>query len=124
MVCAVPVDILRQEMVWEIAVDPAGEGDTVKAVLPPYEGLLTPTVEVTDYRLENGTLVLVLGITAALHNIWLDMADIRLSDAAFSPIGNRFPWRVAAGESAEFALMPILHAGCRSSNSSLRPIFW
>ena len=92
-------------MVWEIAVDLASEGDTVRAMPPPYEGLLTPTVEVADYRLENGTLVLVLDITAALHNIRLDMADIRLSDAAFSPIGNRFPQRVAAGDSSEFVLM-------------------
>lgn len=105
VVYAVPENILRQEMLWEFSADPSNGGDKARAVLPPYEGLLSPEVEVKEYSMENGTLVFVLNITAALHNITLNLADIQLHGATLSPVGNRFPWRIPAGQSDEFVLM-------------------
>ncbi len=77
----------------------------MRTVLPPYEGLLNPGVEVKDYKMENGTIVFVLNVTAALYNVTLNMEDIQIQGGTLSPVGNRFPWRVLAGESDEFVLM-------------------
>jgi hypothetical protein len=50
-------------------------------------------------------LVLLLEITAALRNISLQPADIRVQGGTVSPVGNYFPWRVPAGERDEFILI-------------------
>ncbi|MCP4359480.1 MAG: hypothetical protein GY796_15835 [Chloroflexi bacterium] len=105
VVYAVPKDILRQEIVWEFSADPANGGTKARAVLPPYEGLLNPGVEVKEYKMENGTIVFVLNVTAALHNVTLNIEDIQVHGGTLSPTGNIFPWRVPAGQSDEFVLM-------------------
>lgn len=104
VVYAIPQNILRQELIWEFAADPAG-GEKLQVVIPPHEGPLAPEVAVKEVELDNGVLVLALEITAALNNITLDPADIQVQGGTVSPVGNYFPWRVPAGERDEFVLV-------------------
>jgi hypothetical protein len=104
LVYAVPLSVLRQELTWEFAADPA-EGETVQAIIPPYEGLLAPAVAVKQVEMDNGVFILTLEVTAALHNITLHSSDLRIQGGALSPVGNYFPWRVPAGEQEEFMLL-------------------
>ena len=104
LVYAVPEDVLRQEMTWQFAADP-GDGEQVQVVIPPFEGLLIPEIVVKEVDMDNGLLVLVLEITAALRNIALSPRDIDIQGGTLSPVGNYFPWRVLAGETDEFILL-------------------
>lgn len=104
VVYAIPQNILRQELIWEFAADPAG-GEKLQVVIPPHEGPLAPEVAVKEVELDNGVLVLALEITAALNNITLNPADIQVQGGTVSPVGNYFPWRVPAGERDEFVLV-------------------
>jgi hypothetical protein len=104
IVYAVPDNVLRQELSWQFAADP-GEGERVQVVIPPFEGDLTPQVTLNKVTLDNGMLVLVLEITAALHNLTLQPTDLTVQGGHLSPIGNYFPWRIPAGERDEFILL-------------------
>lgn len=104
VVYALPENVLRQEMIWEFAAEPAA-GEKLQVVIPPYEGLLAPALAVKKIELDQGTLVLRLEITAALRNLSLQPADIEVQGGLVSPVGNYFPWRVPAGERAEFTLL-------------------
>ncbi len=66
---------------------------------------MTPQIAVKNIELDNGVLVLVLEITAALHNLALHPTDITVQGGGLSPIGNYFPWRIPAGETDEFILL-------------------
>ena len=46
-----------------------------------------------------------LEIEAALSDLTLPPTDLHLQGGTLSPVGNYFPWRVPAGERAEFALL-------------------
>lgn len=104
VVYAVPDHILRQELTWEFAADP-GEGEKAQVIIPPFEGRLSPELTVKEVKLDNGLLVLVLEIRAALRNLNLQPADVKVQGGSISPIGNYFPWRIPAGESDEVILI-------------------
>jgi hypothetical protein len=104
VVYAIPESILRQELIWEFAADPA-DGEKLRVVIPPHDGPLAPEIAVKDVDIDNGTLVLLLEISAALRNITLQPADIQVQGGTVSPVGNYFPWRVPAGERDEFVLI-------------------
>jgi hypothetical protein len=104
VVYAVPDNILRQEMTWQFAANPT-DGEKVQVIIPPYDGLLSPEIAVKTVDLDNGMLVLVLEITAALYNITLHPTDIQAQGGTISPVGNYFPWRISAGETDEFVLI-------------------
>jgi hypothetical protein len=104
VVYAVPLNVLRQELSWEFIAAP-GEGETIRAVIPPYEGLLTPAVIVKNVETDKGSLILRMEITAALHNITLQTNDLGIQGGTISPIGNYFPWRLQAGEQDTFVLV-------------------
>jgi hypothetical protein len=77
----------------------------VQVIIPPFEGGLTPQVAVKNVELDNGVLVLVLEITAALHNLTLQPTDLTVQGGSLSAVGNYFPWRIPAGERDEFFLL-------------------
>ncbi|MCB0190360.1 MAG: hypothetical protein KDJ65_00300 [Anaerolineae bacterium] len=104
IVYAVPDHVLRQEMRWQFAANPA-EGERVQVIIPPFDGELTPQLVVKNIELDNGVLVLVLEIKAALHNLTLQPTDITVQGGHLSPIGNYFPWRIPTGETDEFILL-------------------
>ena len=104
LVYAVPEHALRQEMSWYFAADP-GDGEQLEVVIPPYEGLLSPDILVKDVATENGLVVLVLEISAALQNIVVKPRDIEIQGGTLSPVGNYVPWRISAGEQDEFVLL-------------------
>ncbi len=104
VVYALPNHILREEMAWYFATH-ATNSEKLQAVIPPYEGLLVPELAVKSVELENGLLVLVLEITAALANLNLQPADIQVQGGTISPVGNYFPWRISASETDEFVLI-------------------
>ncbi|MHC4816286.1 MAG: hypothetical protein ACYTFN_24805 [Planctomycetota bacterium] len=104
LVYAVPEQALRQEMSWHFAADP-GDGEQLQVIIPPYEGLLSPDILVKEVAMENGLVVLVLEISAALQNIVVKPRDIEIQGGTLSPVGNYFPWRISAGEQDEFVLL-------------------
>lgn len=104
VVYAVPLNVLRQELRWEFVAEP-GEGEIAQALIPPYEGLLTPAVVVKAVETDTGSLLLTLEITAALHNLTLQTTDIGVQGGTINPIGNTFPWRLRAGTQENFVLV-------------------
>jgi hypothetical protein len=106
LVYAVPENNLRQEMLWGFIGNPA-IGTQAQAVLPPYEGPLTPVVEVANYALDGAgkAITLTLKITAALHDVELTPSSVQIQGGMLSPTGNHFPWEIASRETKEFELI-------------------
>ena len=103
LVYAVPETTLREALIWLFALEPTGA--RAQVTLPPYEGRLTPEVVVKEASLDNGILFLGLEVRAALRNLQVGVAEVQVQGGSLSPVGNYFPWRVAAGETDEFILL-------------------
>ena len=102
-VYALPETALAAGPAWEFSASPGGP--KVRVPLPPYTGRFEPVVMLKTAQLADGQLMVTLGITAALHSLELNPADVELKGAALAPTGNYFPWRVAAGKGGEFLLL-------------------
>jgi hypothetical protein len=103
---AVPEPVLQTGLVWQFAPDPAG-GTAIRVALPPYAGSFQAEIGVQDVGLhDDGTLAVKIRVRApALRGIEVNAADIQVQGGAFSPVGNVFPWRIAAGKTGQFSLL-------------------
>ena len=101
---AAPEPALQGEITWEFAPDPAGP--ILPVVLPPYTGALTPVVTVKAVTLQERDLVITFIVQASpLHDLELSAADLKLTGGELAPIGNHFPWRLAAGKMEDLTLL-------------------
>lgn len=105
-VYAIPQASLQAERLWRFSLDPAGQ-QAARFVLPPYPGSLTPAVNVERVGLDrSGRLSVTFAVQAPeLAGIEVEAGGISLEGGEVAPGGDSFPWRLAAGERAEFSLL-------------------
>lgn len=103
---AVPEAALKTGLIWRFTPDPAG-GTTIRVALPSYLGPLEPEVGLQEVAWGGeGTLSVKIKVRApALRGVELNPGDIQVQGGVFSPVGNVFPWRVAAGQTGQFTLL-------------------
>ncbi len=103
----VPEMALERELVWHFAAGPSGPA--VQVALPAYEGLLKAKVAVSEANLQDGVLVVAFAISSPLRQLEISAVDIMVEGAVLNPVGNHFPWPVAAGSEAKFSLLISPH---------------
>jgi len=103
-VYVVPETALNDPLTWRFSPDPAsGPGLEMPLALG---GAPAPAeVRVTRADLQNGTLLLMVYVGHPTKSIEINVSDIKVEGGALSPIGNFFPWRLAAGNAKEFSLL-------------------
>lgn len=103
---AVPEAALSSGLIWRFTPDPAG-GVTIRIALPAYRGPLEPELGLQEVNLSaNGALLVKLKLRApALRAVEVNAADLQVQGGLLSPVGNVFPWHVAAGQTGQFDLL-------------------